>query len=68
MNRISKFFEILTWIIVFLGLFGLGASAYVIASFWMIQNDGNRQTVQPVRPVGVVGDGSGDRSTLGRQQ
>ncbi|RCJ20174.1 hypothetical protein A6S26_05480 [Nostoc sp. ATCC 43529] len=67
MNRISKFFEILTWIIVFLGLFGLGASAYVIASFWMIQNDG-RQTVQPVRPVGVISDGSSDRSTLGGQQ
>ncbi|PHJ59564.1 hypothetical protein VF14_08790 [Nostoc linckia z18] len=68
MNRIRKFLDIAAFLAVVLGVLGLGVSAYLISSYLVVQNDGSRQTIQPVRPVGIVGDGSGDRSTLGRQQ
>lgn len=66
MRKITKFVDVLLWILVGLGILGGGVSAYVISSF-LVGGNGTEATIQPVRPVYDGGDRSHDRLSLDRK-
>lgn len=67
MKKISKFLDIVLWVLVVLGIVGGGLSAFVISSFWAGGN-GTEAAIQPVRPVGDGCDRSNNSLSLDGQR
>ncbi|WP_158680644.1 hypothetical protein [Nostoc sp. 'Lobaria pulmonaria (5183) cyanobiont'] len=67
MKKITKFVDVVLWVLVVLGIIGGGFSAYVMSSFW-VGGNGGETTVQPVRPVRNDSDRSNDRLSLDGQR
>jgi len=67
MRKITKFVDVLLWILVGLGILGGGVSAYVISSF-LVGGNGTEATIQPVRPVYDGGDRNNNRLSLDGQR